>query len=96
NEPLYDGKVLLRPFGMLARSGDSCDWTGAINPALPTQFHIGWTADGTYTEALNQLAAMMPSVVWDGGSPVALIQHEVFPFTSQVDWGSYVCSYTYP
>lgn len=96
SEPLYDGKVLLRPFGMLARSGDSCDWTGAINPALPTQFHIGWTADGTYTEALNQLAAMMPSVVWDGGSPVALIQHEVFPFTSQVDWGSYVCSYTYP
>jgi Tol biopolymer transport system component len=95
-QPLYDGKVLLRQGSLRARSGDLCDWAGTINPAQPTQFHVGWTADGTYAEALNQFAAMMPSVVWDGGSPVALIQHEAFPFTSQVDWVTYVCSYTYP
>jgi Tol biopolymer transport system component len=96
SEPLYDGNVLMRGSVLRGRSGEDCFSINAINPAQASQFNIGWTADGTYAEALSQLEALMPTIVWDGGAPMSLFQHEVFPFTSQVDWGGYICSFTYP
>ena len=94
-QPFYDGTVLLRPAGSIrARTGEECIFINAINPNQQTQFHVGWTADGTYPEALVYYENLMAKVSWDGGMPVDLVQHEIFPFTSQVDWAQYVCTYT--
>lgn len=96
DNPLYDGTTLLRPGTVRARIGDGCINIDAINPGQKTQFHVGWTADGTYSDALTYYENLMAQVAWNGGAPVDLVQHEIFPFTAPLDWWGYVCTFTTP
>jgi branched-chain amino acid transport system substrate-binding protein len=92
---LYDGTVLLRPWSVLARSGEGCSEIDAlINPNQRTKFYVGWTAEGTYPDALAYYQNLDAQVIWDSGAPVDLAQHEIFPITSSVDWFGYTCNYT--
>jgi hypothetical protein len=95
-ESLQEGTVLLRPWSIIARSGEGCSTINNINPDQPTRFFVGWTADGTYPEALAYYQDLQARVAWDDGLPVDLDQHEVFPFTSSGNWFDYACTYTAP
>lgn len=93
--PIYEGNVLLRPWGLRARDGEDLIYIDTIHPGQETQFHIGWRAEGTYAEALDVYTIIMPQVSWDGGAPIDLIYHEIFPFSSEVNWEDYLYSFTW-
>lgn len=95
DQRLYDGTVLLRPWSVVARSGEECSEVDAlINPNQRTKFYVGWTAEGTYSDAQAYYENLMARVAWDGGAPIDLARHEIFPITSPVDWFGYTCNYT--
>ena len=93
---LYDGFVLFRPWGLVGRLGE--DWIDiedtTIRPDQPIRFMVGWTADGIYQDALNKLDALQPKAYLDGDE-FLLFRHEVFPFSSSIDWQQYIFSFTW-
>jgi Tol biopolymer transport system component len=94
--PPYDGFALIRPGTLRAQTMDGCANIGVIHPDQPTQFHVGWTFNGFYSDAWTFFANLMAQVRWDAEAPVNMIQHEVFPFTSGVDWFGYTCTFISP
>jgi Tol biopolymer transport system component/regulation of enolase protein 1 (concanavalin A-like superfamily) len=94
--PQYDGYVLLRGLALRAFVDGACP---AIDPVLHpdqnTRFHYGWmTGPMTYEEALTHFDSMTVKAYWNDGMSAVLGRHEIFPWTSQVDWLAYVCTYT--
>jgi Tol biopolymer transport system component len=94
--PRYDGTVLLRPRGLLARFGEEC---GSIDPLLypdqKTKFQYGWVMDDpvTYPEALAHFNSMIVNAYWDGDMTADFVRHEIIP------WGTfnvvqYLCTET--
>ena len=55
---------------------------------------IGWTADGSYQDALNYFDFLQPKAFLDGEEYI-LSRHEVFTFSPEVDWGQYILSFTW-
>lgn len=96
-EPFYDGFVLLRGAVLRGRSGDTCSNIGNLHPEQQTRFHSGWIlGEGSYQDALANLAALQVRMVWDGGQSADLVPGEVIPISSEVNLWSYFCSHTYP
>jgi hypothetical protein len=94
--PLYGGNVLLRWGVFVADNQGTCEYVDAINPDQVTRFHIGWTPDGTYADARAYFDNLSAQAVWDGGDPLPLELHEVFPYKSWEDWFAYICTFTAP
>jgi hypothetical protein len=95
---LYPGFVLARGFYELARmpgpGGEQCAQIEALHPDQPTRSHIGWRTDEpmTYREARAHFESMTVTVVWDDGSPVPLVRHEIRPSNESVSKNT--CSWT--
>ena len=64
-----------------------------IHPDQLTQFNVGWTFDGLYTDAMAYYGSLQSQVAVDGEDPLPMQQHEVFPLTPPVDWWGYICSF---
>lgn len=94
NNPRYDGVTLLRQGGIRLQLGEECAFLDGINPSQPTQFNLGWTAEGVFTEAVDALNALMPSASWDNVNSALMMRHEVFPLTQGVALMPYICSYS--
>jgi regulation of enolase protein 1 (concanavalin A-like superfamily) len=95
--PGYEGYVLLRGAALRARSGDDCPTIDpTIRPDQLTRFHNGYLTDNatTYPEALAFFNSMTISAFWDDGMSAELVRHEIFPWTSSLDWLGYVCTFT--
>ncbi len=97
---LYDGYVLLRGpselGGIDTPDGLACEGVDAIHPEQPTRFLVGWVTDSpmTYGEATAHFESITARVVWDDGVSAELIRQEIFPFSPQLDWAQYVCTFT--
>jgi hypothetical protein len=102
--PLYDGSILLRgPFelrGVDTPDGLVCEGVDEINSNQSMRFLIGWVPGYDefipmiYAEAKAHFDSIAARAVWGGGMTADLVRHELFPYTSQVDWPTYVCTYT--
>lgn len=92
--PPYEGVPLLRPGGPIGNVYGGCTSISAIDPTEPSRFMVGWTSEGTYSEALTSYAGMNAQVAWDSGTPVDMVQHLVLPNYDSSFWGDYVCSFT--
>ena len=95
--PMYDGYVLLRPFGLRARMGDgTCQSIDpVIFPGQLARFHVGFTSDPavTYEEALAFFENFQVRVVLDEVILFPLFAHEIVPSDQ---WPQYMCSFTEP
>jgi Tol biopolymer transport system component len=96
DSPVYEGAVLIRGGNVLrAWTGAGCESIDDIHPNQPARFHVGWSMFGSYAEALAFYANDF-HVAWDGGERVVMAGHTILPFNEAVDWGGYVCSFTFP
>jgi hypothetical protein len=59
-------------------------WLPGIDEAIPM----------TYAEAKAHFNSITARAIWGDGMSANLVRHKIFPFTSQVDWPAYVCTYT--
>ncbi len=96
DNPLYPGLVLIRPGTIRAETPDGCANIEVIHPDQHTRFHVGWTFDGIYADAVAYYENLNAQIRWDSWEPVDMLMHEIFPFTGQVDWFSYTCTFTTP
>lgn len=94
DNPLYDGFALIRPWTLRAQTPDGCANIAALHPAQETRFHIGWTFDGIYSDALTYYEKLMAQVRWDTTEPADMLRHEIFPLTAPVDWFGHTCTFT--
>jgi hypothetical protein len=94
--PLYDGMVLIRPGTLRARTPEGCMNIDVIHPDQQTLFHVGWTVDGVYADAMAYFANLNAQVRWDAEVPMNMLQHAIIPFTSPLDWFGYTCTFTMP
>jgi regulation of enolase protein 1 (concanavalin A-like superfamily) len=102
--PIYDGNILLRGpaelRGVDTPEGLVCETVGEINPDQPARFLIGWLygydvfIPMTYAEARAHFDSITARAVWGDEMSAPLARHEIFPWTSQLDWPAYVCTYT--
>jgi hypothetical protein len=94
--PLYDGYALIRPGTLRAQTPEGCANIDAINSGQETRFHVGWTFDGIYLDALTYYENLTAQVRWDTTEPADMLMHEVLPFTASLDWFGYSCTFTTP
>jgi hypothetical protein len=93
--PLYDGYVLLRPGALRALTDGECATIDSIRPDQPTRFLWGWITDFDMTreQAQAHFDSLTARARWDESGSAELVRHEIFA-SNEVDWPSYVCSYT--
>lgn len=102
--PVHEGNVLLRgPFelrGVDTPEGLVCEEVEEINPDQAMRFLIGWVPGVdefipmSYADARAHFESITARAIWGDGTSADLVRHEVFPWTSQVDWPAYVCTFT--
>jgi len=95
--PAYEGSVVLRVSSQLAWTGSGCEPVNVLQSNQPTRFLVGWVTDFpmTYEQAQAHFENLQAWVHWDGGEVAQLERHELLQ-ADEVNWESYVCSYTSP
>lgn len=101
---IHDGNILLRGpaelRGVETPEGLVCEGVDEINPNQPLRFLIGWLygydvfIPMAYEEARAHFDSITARAVWDDGTSAPLVRHEIFPWTPQIDWPAYVCTYS--
>jgi regulation of enolase protein 1 (concanavalin A-like superfamily) len=95
--PSYEGFVLLRPFALVANTGEGCEWITSIHTNQPTRTHAGWLNEfpSPFSEAIDYFSTLDAWIVPDGGEPVPMAPQTMMPYFAEI-WWELICRSTAP